>query len=426
MNAPARRAPDTGKVVRGGAHKPRAGLWVTDLRDFVGPDGDLAGHRTTPGHFVAAMVEAATARSPGPWAATVVRCTLRRPARSKCEGLARVRSDGGDEIEWQCAACRNQGAIRGWQESPFDLRRARDARRRGPRTTVVLSLAEYEAIKDSLSIGVDHAEVLAAAIPTDEGPAIDATAEEIDSLSDGVAAEANHASSRRIQLVLDGAFERLRAALDLVRPPGPSDSVRAVNRPITAEAVADGIAATLGASPDVRSRHRGIFVEIDRVGLEAHALKQRIRRTAKESNGKAPLLAALELAGHLDQAATFGRCHPGGGVRVLVAFIEALRGLVLSEDFAPLIFDTATALLASAKAAPDPRALHVALGALVTAHVDDPRFGAVAAAIEGARLGKRATKSALKELDRIGSDARDDARRRASNLRRTLSGSHLS
>ncbi len=415
------------KTLRGATTEPHPGVWMTDLRDVIGPDGDLGDIRKGTGHFVAAVVEASTARPSGRWGDTVVHCTLRRPSRSKCDGLVRVRLDDSSDVLWQCVACGNEGAVQGWQASPFDLRRARDARPRGQVASVTLSVAEYEAIKDSLMMGADHPEVLAAASRGDDGSVvIRATPGEIESLCDAVAAEANHAPTRRGQRVLDSAFERLRGALEPAPLPRQAHSFLAASDARAAESLANGIAAMLGASPDAESRYRGIFVETARAVLEAHALQGRIRKAASTIGGKAPLIQVMELSELLDQAATFSRSQPRDGVPVLVAFVESLRGTTLTEDLAPLIFEAARALLVAAKGARDSRAVRDAMHALVNAHINDARFGAVASALDGARLGKRATKTALDELARVGDAMGDDARGRAANLTRTLAGRHLS
>jgi hypothetical protein len=226
--------------------------------------------------------------------------------------------------------------------------------------------------------------------------------------------------------MLDSAFERLRGAVEPVRPPRQAHSFRVATDSITAESVANSIAAMLGVSTDAHSRYQGIFVETARAVLDAHALEQRIRKAAKTIEGKAPIVQALELGELLDRAATFARSQLGDGVRVLVTFIESLRGTPLTEDLAPLISETAKALLAAAKAARDSAAVRDAMRALVSAHINDARFGPVASALDGARLGKRATKAALDEIARIGEPVGDDARARAANLTRTLTGSHLS
>jgi hypothetical protein len=292
---------------------------------------------------------------------------------------------------------------------------------------VTLSAAEYQAIEDSLMIGADHPEVLAAASPGEHGVVvIRATPGEIESLCDSVAAEANHAPTRRGQRVLDSAFERLRGGFEPVPPPHQADAFLAATDPSAAEALANGIAAMLGASPDAQSWHQGIFVEAARAVLEAHALEQRIRRAATTIDGKAPLIQLMELGELLDQAATFARSQPSDGVRVLVAFVDSLSGTDLTEDLGPLIFEAARALLVAAKEGRDPRAVRDAMHALVTAHINDARFGAVASAFDRARLGKRAIKAALDAIARVG-DLGDDARaRRAASLTRTLTGSHLS
>jgi hypothetical protein len=138
------------------------------------------------------------------------------------------------------------------------------------------------------------------------------------------------------------------------------------------------------------------------------------------------VVVALELGELLDQASTFARLHPADGVPVLAAFIAALRAADLTEDFAPLISESATAILAAAKEARRPDLRGQALRALVHAHIEDARFASVASILERARLGKRGIKAALNEIARVGDTAAGDARARAEGLRRAFSAEHLS
>lgn len=381
-----------------------------------------------PGHFVAAVVEAATARLGTRWGRAVIRCTLGRPVRPRCSAFVEVRSAGEDEIAWRCTACGNRGTVRGWARGPFDLRRARDARATSGRRTVRLSVPEYDAIANTLTIGADHPEVLAAATPAldREEVVLRATADELDGLCDAVAAGANHAGSRGTQRLLDGAFDRLSAVLDPPRPPARAATLPLIDGPVTAEAVADQIAAMFGVSGEAGSRYRGVFVEAARAGLDARRLEQRIRMATAEAVNKAPLVVALELASLLDQASTFARLHPDEGVRVLAAFISALRAAAPTEDLAPLISESATTILAAAKAAHDPRLRREAVRTLVSAYIEDARFAAVATILERRRIGKRGVEAALNEIERVDDTATVAARTRAEALRRVLSAELLS
>jgi hypothetical protein len=64
--------------------------------------------------------------------------------------------------------------------------------------------------------------------------------------------------------------------------------------------------------------------------------------------------------------------------------------------------------------------------ALVSAYINDARFGSIASALSGARLGKRATKAALEEIARVGDALGGAALDRAASLSRALDGSQLS
>jgi hypothetical protein len=424
VNRAARGSPNAAGPTR--LDRPRAREWVTDLRDLLGPDGDVAETKKGSGRFVTTVVEAATARPPGAWATTVVRCTLRRPARARCDGLVQVRSGESDTINWRCVACGNHGSVQGWRRSPFDLSRARDSRSRSGRQVLRLPSPEYRAIVDGLIIGADCPEILAAAAPDGDQVVLHATADEIDSLSGAVAAEANHASSRRMQRLLDSAFDRLRTALDPPKAQALVEAPRFATSPISPEEIAGQIAAILGVPAEAASRYQDIFVATAHVGLAARALEDRIRTIARRGSGKPPLILALELGEALDQTATFARCHPREGFHVLVAFIQALRGVEPAPEIIPLVSEAAAALVSSAKRATDPRVMSQALCALVEAYVGDDRFGEIASILEHARLGKRATKSALTELVRIETAAAGDIRARADRLKRTILGSHLS
>jgi hypothetical protein len=177
---------------------------------------------------------------------------------------------------------------------------------------------------------------------------------------------------------------------------------------------------------EAASRYQDIFVATAHVGLAARALEDRIRTIARRGSGKPALILALELGEALDQAATFARCHPREGSHVLVAFIQALWGVEPAPELIPLVSEAAAALVSSAKRATDPRVMSQALCALVEAYVGDDRFSEIASILEHARLGKRATKSALTELVRIETAAAGDIRARADRLKRTILGSHLS
>lgn len=204
------------------------------------------------------------------------------------------------------------------------------------------------------------------------------------------------------------------------------EAPRFATSPISPEEIAGQIAAILGVPAEAASRYQDIFVATAHVGLAARALEDRIRTIARRGSGKPPLILALELGEALDQTATFARCHPREGSHVLVAFIQALRGVEPAPEIIPLVSETAAALVSSAKRATDPRVMSQALCALVEAYVGDDRFGEIASILEHARLGKRATKSALTELVRIETAAAGDIRARADRLKRTILGSHLS
>jgi len=124
-----------------------ARTWVTDARDFLDeaiPLAQLPPSARRMIEHLRAIVGAASVRTAGRAAPTEVRC---RPKRRACPGFIHVlRTEVPAEIHWSCAACAENGVIRGWQGSQWDLSRAggmeppesgrrSDRRTRAPRGT---------------------------------------------------------------------------------------------------------------------------------------------------------------------------------------------------------------------------------------------------------------------------------------------------
>ena len=162
------------------------------------------------------IVRAATAGEGGqPWVSALP--CRRRPGRRPCPGhFALFRTDDPPSIEWRCTACGDDGVIRGWEESVFDLRRRRPELVSIPSIRMVVP-AEVVAILRDLRL-VDTAGerlVFRARLADDADSAVLAAGEDdLEELLGYVAAESNHEKDRRRQKRLDQAFEALKDFVD--------------------------------------------------------------------------------------------------------------------------------------------------------------------------------------------------------------------
>ena len=72
--------------------------------------------------YLGSIVEKASLYFPEQWGGTNMRCR-RRPGRQRCPGQIHVRIGKEDppEILWACPSCEENGVIRNWQGSAWDL-----------------------------------------------------------------------------------------------------------------------------------------------------------------------------------------------------------------------------------------------------------------------------------------------------------------
>ena len=101
---------------------------IADLTHYLDDDGSLA-EMPEPAARLAvhlcALVEAVTGRLPAdPNHVTNVVCR-RRPKHKPCDGeiIAFIQEDDPTVICWTCPFCGDNGYIRGWENSRWDVRR---------------------------------------------------------------------------------------------------------------------------------------------------------------------------------------------------------------------------------------------------------------------------------------------------------------
>ena len=95
--------------------------WITDMRHYLDDEGTLSDRLPGPALnlalFLGSIVGWVTSHEPGTYEQTNVACR-RAPGRRRCPGdiFARVDQDG-TTISWECPVCRDNGFIRGWEDT---------------------------------------------------------------------------------------------------------------------------------------------------------------------------------------------------------------------------------------------------------------------------------------------------------------------
>ena len=137
----------------------------------------------------------------------------RRPAGRRRHGSAMIvlRTEPTAPIRWQCSVCDDEGIISNWAGSPCDLR-PRRLTLAGPVNEIVIPEEAAAALRE-LRLPDASCERLVFRIRAHDGGAVlPATPGDLDELIGFVAAEANHAASRRRRQRLDTALDALSNA----------------------------------------------------------------------------------------------------------------------------------------------------------------------------------------------------------------------
>jgi hypothetical protein len=136
----------------------------------------------------------------------------RRPGRRPCPGnYALFRTDVPPSIEWRCTDCGDEGVIRGWEGSIFDLRPQRPELVSMPSVRVMIPAEVAATLRGLLLVDTAGERLVFRARLADDGQGVVLAAgdEDLEELLGYVAAEANHEKDRRRQKRLDQAFQAL-------------------------------------------------------------------------------------------------------------------------------------------------------------------------------------------------------------------------
>jgi len=188
-------------------------MFVVDLRHFLDMPADVPGPARRMADNLTRIVRAATAGDAGvPWVSALP-CS-RRPGRRPCPGhLALRRTEVPPSIEWRCTSCGDEGIIRGWERSPFDLRPRGGVPDSVAPVHAVISPAVTATLRALMLLDTAAERLVFGATVSDEGVVLNGDEDAFEELLDGLAAAANHEADGRQRRRFDLAFEAVTGAL---------------------------------------------------------------------------------------------------------------------------------------------------------------------------------------------------------------------
>lgn len=186
-------------------------MYVTDLADFAGVETTTQQRFAAARRFAAfagAIAGAGTASPAGPLHPTPLACR-RRPGHRPCRGFLLVRrSESPPQIEWACPVCADEGLLYGWEGSIWDLSPPRETH---PDDACAWLDPDQYRLLLTLPLDRDARRVVHAARLTGGGVLLSAREEELSSIVEWVAGEANRRETPRRQRALDELVEAIEA-----------------------------------------------------------------------------------------------------------------------------------------------------------------------------------------------------------------------
>lgn len=184
---------------------------MCDLNHFLGIEGDAPAAARRMAAQVYRVVRAATAVGAGPDWPSALAC-WRRPDRRPCTGRLLVgRAEVPPAARWRCPSCGDEGVVRGWERSPFDLRAHRPA---GAAATEVLVSGEAATVLQGMSLLSSEVErVVFGARWDGAGAVLSGAPEDMEELLDSVAEEANKADTRAERARYSLAYDELTGTM---------------------------------------------------------------------------------------------------------------------------------------------------------------------------------------------------------------------
>ncbi len=192
--------------------------WIIDIRHF-GTDQaslmDIPVRARRLAEYFGAVISAATLATPGVIVNTALQCR-RRPGRKPCPGHLIVEPyEVPPEIQWSCSDCNDNGVIRNWKGTAWDLsERGANAAGDEAQYSVLINREEYRALrKGGVAFDLYCDRIIYGAETLVSGIEVTGNYDDLDYFLDCLAAEANHETNRGRRKLLESVYDRIQAEL---------------------------------------------------------------------------------------------------------------------------------------------------------------------------------------------------------------------
>lgn len=200
--------------------------WITDMQHFTAvldPSADLPGPARHLGEYLGRIVQAATAWYVDQPLPSLIQCR-RRPGRQRCPGRVHLVRTEKEEILWECESCGDNGVIRGWKGTPWDLSEPEEV----AEFVAVIPAEVYAAVAQISDLPRPALRVIVAAAVEREGALLTGTLAQLDALTSAVeAAVRKNRGGRRtlLEQLLAKLAEARAEPKDDEDAPAPSDKI---------------------------------------------------------------------------------------------------------------------------------------------------------------------------------------------------------
>lgn len=191
-------------------------IYITDMTHFEEiPSGSSYEPARKIAQFFGAIVSAASVSPENRLIDSALSCR-RRPGRKPCPGHLQIYKDNkSGVITWHCTWCNDQGEIRNWEGTTWDLSTWAFGRQADMEYhELILTEEELRELKNSFTLSPGSICLLYGAVIAHGGIVIRGTLDELEELEDELAADANHEKKRSRQKILDRIYERIETLFD--------------------------------------------------------------------------------------------------------------------------------------------------------------------------------------------------------------------
>lgn len=192
--------------------------WLTD--DLLPPPGRIGKNAS----YLGSLVAAATSHGVGNPLGSAITCN-RRPGHKPCEGkiMLLLRDDG--YIQWECESCDYKGLLSGWEDTMWDLRKAKRVGWYDDSLAFDVSEEEYQILSGIATSSIDTQAIIAGALTTGDEILIVAEDEIMGVLVRDLVLAFKCETNKKKKAILNGVYKKAKESREIL-PPLDETSIR--------------------------------------------------------------------------------------------------------------------------------------------------------------------------------------------------------